>query len=727
MTGEPVPQWHTAQQLAGLPGMPRTSDGVRFKATNEKWDCRKKQSGKGLEYHINSLPEKTQAYLVQQHYGSPTEHESQHPAPSTSTVAGSIYQAASHRDKSTAQDRLQIVDAMAALLGMGRTRTRALQTLAADNNTSARSIERWYDAVKDRPRTEWLDRLTPTWGGGRPVIPIDEDVIELITEDFLRAEAPCWEACYDRLRRQLQELDIEIPGSKKLRAEINRRFSPAEQRYLRTGKRAARENQIPSQRRTVAHEHALYRINADGYKHNVMVQWPDEDKPRRPHVWYWQDVFSRRILGWAITKTENSDQIRISFQQLITQYGIPEHIHIDNTRAAANKILTGGMRNRYRTKYIEGEPVGLWLLLGIKVHFTKVYYGAGNGRAKPIERLFSRKGGLGEVIDKHPAFQGAYTGPSTSEKPDNYGSAAVDLETFTRIVESEITALNAKGGRRTEMGEGKYSYDEVFAQSYASSVISMPTKEQLRLFSLTAEAVKVQVSGKVTIKAGSAKGVARNEYWSRTLRDHWAGEEVVARFDPQNLHDRIYIYQKEGPFICEAEIWEAAGFGDTRKAREYDRFAKQEMKHLELSTQAKMRKSDLADIAEPPTHPASIPLRPAAAKIVPTPHLGAKRIPEQTLTAEQKAAHEKLSREFDDRLRAQEARRAAAQETSVDRMRRWVGIDDRISAGMPANEEEQRWWKSYQNTSEHKAGMRMIKNFGREGYLGKNEPRQSAG
>ncbi|MEZ5571208.1 MAG: transposase domain-containing protein [Halioglobus sp.] len=642
-------------------------------------------------------------------------------------VAPGSYEDAKHRDKGIAQKHLLAVEAVVALIEQGRTRTRAIEIVSEEFEMKLRSVARWYDSVKKHPRTEWLDLLTPVWGKGRPVTSIDEDIIDLITDDFLRLEGPQWEACYDRLVWQLEGLDYNIPSSKKLRAEINRRFTKAEQKYLRSGKRFAKENLLPAQRRSVANDFAMLRINGDGYTHNVKVQWPD-GAVCKPHVWYWQDVYSRRILAWHISKTENTDQVRLSFLDVITKYGIPEHIYTDNTTSVTSKKLTGGIRNRYRHKFVEGEPLGLWPLLGCRVHFSGVYYGGGNGRAKPIERMFSRKGGFGDRIDKHPAFQGAYVGPNVMEKPENYGQRAIDMATFEAVLSDSIARINAKPGRRTETAQGKYSYDQVFAESYSNAVISIPSKEQLRLFGMTAETVRVHKSGKFTLKAGSARGIERNEYWSRTLRDHYAGEQVVVRFDPANLHGVVSVYQKAGPFICDAEILDAKAFGDTQAGREYDRFAKQEMKHLKLSTEAKMRKSQLLETAEPPRADDPIISPPAVSRLVPTPHLGAgKKSPQQSLTPEQQAAHETISREFSERLKAQEARKKLAEESPVDRLRRWYAIDDKLQEGVNVDEGEKRWWESYQGTSEHKAGMRMIKNFGRDGYLGSREAGVSAG
>ncbi|MDX7717361.1 DNA-binding protein [Aeromonas caviae] len=58
--------WFTAQGLAGLIGIPAYPDGVRKKAEREEWQSRKREKGKGVEYHISSLPAETRRYLAEQ-------------------------------------------------------------------------------------------------------------------------------------------------------------------------------------------------------------------------------------------------------------------------------------------------------------------------------------------------------------------------------------------------------------------------------------------------------------------------------------------------------------------------------------------------------------------------------------------------------------------------------------------------------------------------------------
>lgn len=52
-------EWFSAQELAGLPGLPTTDRWVRAMALRKKWKSRKKSKGKGYQYHISSLPDLT--------------------------------------------------------------------------------------------------------------------------------------------------------------------------------------------------------------------------------------------------------------------------------------------------------------------------------------------------------------------------------------------------------------------------------------------------------------------------------------------------------------------------------------------------------------------------------------------------------------------------------------------------------------------------------------------
>lgn len=56
-------EWFTAKELASLPGFPSTERRARAKCLREHYLSRKRTTGKGFEYHIDSLPVETRAHL----------------------------------------------------------------------------------------------------------------------------------------------------------------------------------------------------------------------------------------------------------------------------------------------------------------------------------------------------------------------------------------------------------------------------------------------------------------------------------------------------------------------------------------------------------------------------------------------------------------------------------------------------------------------------------------
>jgi hypothetical protein len=273
----------------------------------------------------------------------------------------------------------------------------------------------------------------------------------------------------------------------------------------------------PSLERSVGELHALEWINGDGYRHNVFVRWPD-GTIARPVTWLWQDIYSRKILAWRTDHTENSDLIRLALADLIEHWGVPEHATLDNTRAAANKWLSGGTPTRYRFKVRPEDPLGILPRLGIQVHWTSVQAGKGWGQAKPIERAFG-VGGLSEYIDKDPAFRGAWTGPDPTAKPENYNSRAVDLQTFEAVLADRLAVWNSQPGRRTEICQGRLSFDEAFSASYSRSTIRKASSAQRRLLLLAAESVRVDNTGAVALDfgVGQVGRGGRNRYADEAL------------------------------------------------------------------------------------------------------------------------------------------------------------------------------------------------------------------
>ena len=61
---DPTKGWFSAQELAGLSGMPATDSAVMRAAKKNFWANRRKLRGKGFEYALTALPAETQKQIL---------------------------------------------------------------------------------------------------------------------------------------------------------------------------------------------------------------------------------------------------------------------------------------------------------------------------------------------------------------------------------------------------------------------------------------------------------------------------------------------------------------------------------------------------------------------------------------------------------------------------------------------------------------------------------------
>ena len=582
--------WYSAKELAGLPDMPGTPQNVTAKAKREGWESRKRDGrGGGREYSLGSLPLPTQAALLKQESPAPIARPKSTAATVDRESLWDAYERKPQSVKDEAARRLQALQAVERLIGNGVGKVAAIEQVAEVYGESRATLYRWQKLVKGADQSDWLALLAPAYTGRTATAECDTAAWEFFKAQYLRPEAPGMATCYEWLTEAATQNGWQIPSLRTLNRWV--------QQIPRTVRVLAREGEhammrlYPSQQRTVRDMHALYWINGDGYQHNVFVKFPD-GTIGRPKTWFFQDIYSRRIVGFRTDRTEHTDVIRLALGDVIERYGIPEHATIDNTRAAANKWMTGGVKTRYRFKVKEEDPMGLMPQLGIQVHWTTVHNGRGHGQAKPIERAFG-VGGLGEYVDKHPKFSGAYTGENPMAKPENYAETAVEWDVFAEVLADRIRAWNAKPGRRSEACGGQLSYAQAFDASYQRNAhrIRRATAAQRRMWLLAAESVLVQRDGSLSLSVGSGPH-GKNRYGADALIDY-IGKRVVVRFDPDQLHEQVHVYQNDGRYIGTADCIHAAGFGDTSKGREWRRLHTQRLKAGKQAKQAEVAQSAL--------------------------------------------------------------------------------------------------------------------------------------
>ncbi len=594
-------EWTTAQELAGLPGMPATHSAVIRRAKTEGWKSRARAGrGGGREYAFEALPVETQAALMR--VAAPAAAPAiARPAASRAGVdRESLWESFERRPQSIKDEaarRLQALLAVERLVEAGTGRSKAVDEVAKAFGENRATLYRWTKLTAGCDQTDWLAALAPGHVGRTAKAQFDDAAQEFFKAQYLREEAPSIATCYDWLSQAAKKNGWSIPSKRSVTRWANE--IPVVVRTLKRQGEHAVMALYPSQRRTVADLHAMNWINGDGYQHNVFVKFPD-GTIGRPKTWFWQDIYSRRMVGYRTDRTEHSDMIRLALGDVIEKYGIPEHCTIDNTRAAANKWLTAGVRTRYRFKVREEDPIGLIPQMGIKLHWTSVHKGKGHGQAKPVERAFG-VGGLGEYVDKRIEFAGAYTGPNVLAKPENYASTAVPFDEFVRVLRVSIDAWNAKTERNTEICAGRLSFDVAFRESYERNahLIRRATDAQRRMWMLTAESVRVQRDATVALTLGAGPS-GRNRYACDALIEH-VGRQVVVRFDPDSLHESVHVYQPDGRYIGVAECQLAAGFGDSSAGREWKRQNTQRLKAAKQAAAAELRMSAIEAAEYMPT------------------------------------------------------------------------------------------------------------------------------
>lgn len=618
MTVRPT-DWLSAAQIAGLrlPGLPASQRGIWNVAQREGWDHtdkarRRTGRGAGTEYHLSLLPESAQAALLAMRQavtpGNVPAAAAADPQPKTQRLDDDgraalwgWFERQTDKNRDEGRRRLGALDRIGSL-EREMTRTDAVRYVAAEYETAPSTIYGWIERTRGVRRDDWMAALTPAKrGGARQKIEIDEDVWGAFYADYMRLSEPSFESCYRRTEAIAREQGWTMPAARTLRRRVAEIPKPT--LILARKGEDALKRLFPAQKRDRSHLHALQAVNTDGHKWDVFVRFED-GTIGRPLTIAFQDLYSGKFLAWRTGRSENKDAVRLAFGDMITAFGIPDHLYLDNGRAFASKWLTGGTPNRYRFKVKDEDPAGIITQLGVEIHWTTPYA----GQSKPIERGFRD---FATDIAKHPAFEGAYTGNTPLAKPENYGSRAIPFDEFRRIIDREIRAHNARPGRRSDVCAGRLSFDEAFDASFAQSLIRRATEAQRRLCLMAAESVRVRPDGTIHLFG--------NRYFDEALLE-WGRKQVVARFDPDNLHAPVLVGALDGSPIAEAAVLEAAGFDDTEKARQHAQARRQFRRSVkeQLSAERRLSLADLAKLQPADDEPEAIPAPAAVRPFMPS-------------------------------------------------------------------------------------------------------------
>jgi len=461
-----------------------------------------------------------------------------------------------------------------------------LNRVAQMHKVSYKTLLNWWHGRKGKPGVkhfdiqDWPAALVNCFVGREAGVGFSQLAFDYYSTLYLNRRQPTYMDCFRRTAEVAVEQGWVMGSENTMRRYVEDNYSRHTLVLFREGEVAMRQL-MPFQHRDKTCFKAGEAVSGDGLKFDkVYVEFADGEILNTCTAWVWQDIYSGKIVAWRLAKTENTDVFRLATYDLLG-VATPHYMQIDNTRAAANKAMTGHIQGRHRFKDLPSDAPGILFHLGIDAHFTNPDHKISNPGVKPIERAFG-KGGIHEKVAWNPALRERGFSKKT----------AIPFAEFEKIVADEISRHNSQKKRKGGVCNGIYSFDEVFEKSFASAAPRKATEQQRTLLLMMPEKVKCAANnGMITLKAG--KGPAgRNRYWCDELVE-FAGQDVVAFYDPDNLHSQVSLYSLDCRYLFDATWQPSVAFNDTDAAREHHKNIQRKRKAAKLQATAEKRMGEL--------------------------------------------------------------------------------------------------------------------------------------
>ncbi|WP_454840965.1 DNA-binding protein [Pseudomonas hormoni] len=341
--------WYSAQELAGLPGLPGTARNVKAMAAREHWEGQTRLGSKAIEYSFAILPKITQAALIA---ASVAEVESQPVVVSEPVSRERDVISASRLN----EDQRSVMTARLAFVReierMSQTisQQRAIDTLVSlakaeqltpyltglvqrandrktdDRSLSERTLKRWLADYRNEgetglaPARRQKDLSLPAWSAA-------------FLTCYQRPTKPSVEAAYAEFALKHP---AERPSIHVVRRFLNKLSAEARER----GRRTPQELKAlqPFKRRTTKNMYPCDVFTADGHKFDAEVLNPRTGKPYRPEATTVLDVATRKALGISIGEAESTIGVMDALRDAM-QHGMFALFYVDNGSGFANDTV----------------------------------------------------------------------------------------------------------------------------------------------------------------------------------------------------------------------------------------------------------------------------------------------------------------------------------------------------------------------------------------------------
>lgn len=402
---------------------------------------------------------------------------------------------------------------------------------------SVPTFYRWLKAY----RQEGINGLVARWGSAQRGGSLSKMEKEYLEHWYLSPEQRSAAHCWNLLRRALPDSTASYAACLRYLKSLPQPL----QDFHRLGRTKFDALHQPYVDRDPALVAAMEQVVSDHHCFDFVVT--RDGKVFRPWITTFQDYRSAKILGWCPSVYPSSLSIAVALYRMVSEYGAPELIHIDNGKDYRSKVLNGrtGKVKVYSDEGLEEDMEiriqGAFGMIGADVTFSKPYHGQSKGR---MERTF---GSFAEYFAKDT---GCYVGSNTVTRPEdaalfyraiNKKAKRLDVfpwEDFVGGFESFVRWWNAEW-RGAGKGLNGMTPDEAFRS--ATAAVRPVDKDALLIALSKAEIRRVRENG---VRLGGV------DYWAPELFE-WSGRDVVVRLPIANP-DKVLVSDPKGRVICTA-------------------------------------------------------------------------------------------------------------------------------------------------------------------------------
>jgi putative transposase len=382
----------------------------------------------------------------------------------------------------------------------------------------------------------------------------DDRFISEIKRLWLRQSRPGLKTCYDHAMLSAEDGGWPICSLKTAQRRIAE-IPPQVVVKMREGESAFANTVLPAPRR----DYSAIRSNewwcSDHHQFDVIVKAAD-GKLVRPWITCWQDLRSRKIVGWHIfTHDPNTSTILLSLRSAALAEGLPENAYIDNGKDFDSYTLQGQTKTqrmfgrKIKVKFDDAGAGGVLGALGIKV----VHAIAFNAKAKPVERFFTT------LCARFSKFLPTYCGRNPQEKPENLADqlARNNAPTIDDFSERFAVWLDADYNGRVHEGDSMdgMTPEQAFEKCLVSRRVARASDLQL----LIQKTSKPLIAGRYGI-TWDGIGYGRGDAALFSL----FGKKVYLRVDPDDVTIAA-VYTLDDKFVADVKANIDMPFGATEQ------------------------------------------------------------------------------------------------------------------------------------------------------------------